>query len=92
MATTVTAKDSVVEIDTSAAASSVESLIKQLIRLQLDIVTLPLTILPTKTRTLAIDTFRQAFKTVRTVVDDFSDTIDKTLTKTLEKEETAPSK
>jgi hypothetical protein len=58
---------------------TLDSAVKQLVRLQVEVVALPFNLLPPEPRRYAVDAVRQAFKAVRAVVDELSDTIDSAL-------------
>ncbi len=64
--------------------NSIENLIKSLVKLQVEIVQIPFNLLPADSRRYAKDAARSAFKAVRNVVDDLSDTIDNAFAKSME--------
>jgi hypothetical protein len=65
------------------------NLVKQLVRLQVEVVTLPFNLLSPEPRRYAVDAIRQAFKAVRVAVDDVSDTIDASFVRAAERGESA---
>ncbi|MEI6044899.1 MAG: hypothetical protein WCS37_11145 [Chloroflexota bacterium] len=63
------------------------NVVKQLVKLQIEVVSIPFSLLPTDSRRYALDAVRQAFKAVRSIVDDVSDTIDTTLQHNIDRAE-----
>jgi hypothetical protein len=63
---------------------TVTNFVKQVVRLQFGLVTLPLKVLPAKTRYHAKNTLKEGFLTVRSAFDGINNTIENGLTRSIE--------
>jgi hypothetical protein len=67
-------------------ADQVGNVLKQVFRFQVGLVTLPLNLLPSKSRYHAKNTIREGFLTVKSLIDGVNNGIEDTLNKSLEKD------
>jgi hypothetical protein len=70
----------------SGLGTNVGNLVKQVVRLQYGLVTLPLNILPANSRYHAKKAIHEAFLTVKTLVDDVNNGIEHTLTHSMDRD------
>ncbi len=65
---------------------TVGNFVKQVVRLQFGLVTLPLNILPAKSRYHAKNTIKEGFLTVRSAIDQINNSIENGLNRTIERD------